>query len=126
MTAALAAMSVIAYAERTPLPEGTLLNVNVPNVLIRNIKGFKLTRRGTRKYRDKFAVMKDPHGKDCYWIGGRIEDKLEEGTDVAAVAEGYVSVTPIQIDMTNYALLDEMTHKNVAAELDATLRTTGK
>ena len=126
MTAALAAMSVIAYAERTPLPEGTLLNVNVPNELIRNIKGFKLTRRGTRKYRDKFTTMKDPHGKDCYWIGGRIEDKMEEGTDVAAVAEGYVSVTPIQIDMTNYALLDEMIYRNVAAELDETLRATGK
>lgn len=126
MTAALATMSIVNYIEKNPLPAGVLLNINVPNEFIRNIKGFKLTRRGTRKYKDKFTIMKDPHGKDCYWIAGRIEDKMEEGTDVTAVAEGYVSVTPIHIDMTSYDTLGEMQIKGVEDQLNESLKATGK
>ena len=120
-TAALAAMTVLNYIEEAGLPKDVLLNVNVPNELIRNIKGFKVTRRGIRKYRDKFTCMKDPRGKDCYWIAGRIEDKLQEGTDVTAVADGYVSVTPIHMDMTHYEMLGEMIDAGVAAKLSEKL-----
>lgn len=126
MTAALAAMSVLSYIEKKGLPENTLLNVNVPNVLLKDLKGFKLTQRGIRKYRDKFTPMKDPHGKDCYWIAGRIEDESIEGTDVTAVAEGYVSVTPVQIDLTNYPLLDAMRADNAAKQLDEGLKIAAK
>jgi 5'-nucleotidase len=121
MTAALSAMAVLEYAERTGLPEGTLLNVNVPNELIKKIKGFRLTKRGQRRYIDKFKHIKDPHGKDCYWIGGRLEDADEDGSDVTAVKEGFVSVTPISMDMTHYGLLEEMRGKGVDSALAKSL-----
>ncbi|MDR3280829.1 MAG: 5'/3'-nucleotidase SurE [Synergistaceae bacterium] len=108
MTAALSATAVLEHVERNPLPPDVLLNVNVPNELIKKIKGFKLTKRGKRRYLDKIICLKDPHGVDSYWIAGKIEDSPEDGTDVTAVRDGYVSVTPIKMDMTDYALLDEM------------------
>ncbi|MDR1471187.1 MAG: 5'/3'-nucleotidase SurE [Synergistaceae bacterium] len=107
-TAALAATAILSYAEKNGLPEDVMLNVNVPNELLRNIKGFKITRRGKRSYRDKFICLKDPQGNDCYWLGGSIEDTWEEGSDVTAVRDGYVSVTPVNLDMTDYAVLDDM------------------
>ncbi|MDR3331368.1 MAG: 5'/3'-nucleotidase SurE [Synergistaceae bacterium] len=121
-TATLAALAVLEYVERTGLPNDTLLNVNVPNEFMKNIKGFKLTRRGHRRYVDKFTTIKDPHGKDCYWIGGRVEDKREDGTDITAVDDGYVSVSPIAMDMTNYPLLDEMRGKGVDVLLAKSLK----
>lgn len=107
-SAAVAAMIVLGYVGAHNLPQGILLNINVPNEPIEHIKGFRLTNRGIRRYRDKFTCLKDPHGRDCYWIAGRIEDELKEGTDLAAVAGGYVSVTPVHMDMTAYPLLPGM------------------
>lgn len=108
LSAAVAAMAVLNYVEAHNLSQGILLNVNVPNEPIEKIKGFKLTNQGIRRYRDKFTCLKDPHGRDCYWIAGRIEDELKDGTDLAAVADGYVSVTPVHMDMTSYPVFSEM------------------
>lgn len=106
--AANAALAVLDYVRTHSLPENSLLNVNVPNRPLRELRGFRLTRGGKRRYVEKFTCLQDPHGRDCYWIAGRIEDVHEEGTDVTAVAEGFVSVTPIHMDMTNYSLLENM------------------
>jgi 5'-nucleotidase len=122
MTAAIAGMVVIDYVEKTPLPEGVMLNVNVPNVLLKNIKGFVLTGRGTRDYRNKFTCVKDPRGRDCYWMSGDVVEKQVDGTDVTAVSEGYVSVTPVYIDMTNYALLYDMKSSGVEEVLSKSLK----
>ena len=122
MTAAIAAMAVLEYIEKEGLPKGILLNINVPNEPIRNIKGFKLTKQGVRRYRDKFMVQKDPHGRDYYWIAGKIEDTHEEGSDVTAVADGYVSVTPIKMDMTGYELLAQMREGGVEGKLSASIK----
>ncbi|MDR1965942.1 MAG: 5'/3'-nucleotidase SurE [Synergistaceae bacterium] len=107
-TAALAATIVLEHVKENPLPENVLLNINVPNELMKNIKGFKITKMGHRKYVDKIACLKDPHGNDTYWIAGRVDDTREQGSDVTAVSDGYVSVTPVRMDMTDYAMLDEM------------------
>jgi 5'-nucleotidase len=123
-TAALAAMAVLEHVEKNPLPPGVLLNVNVPNELIKNIKGFKLTRRGKREYVGKITCMKDPHGNDGYWVGGEISDERLEGTDVTAVNDGYVSVTPINLDMTDYALLEEMRSRSLDQKFDKSLNIT--
>jgi 5'-nucleotidase len=117
-TAAMSAMAVLEYVERTGLPENTLLNVNVPNERIDKIKGFKLTKRGWRRYIDKVRVIEDPDEGCCCMIGGRPEYILEEGADVTAVKSGYVSVTPICLDMTHYELLGEMRAKGVDATLN--------
>jgi 5'-nucleotidase len=123
MTAAAAAMAVLEYAEKTGLPSDTLLNVNVPNARIREIKGFKLTKRGWRRYVDKLDHVMDPDGEMRCLIGGRTEDIDEEGSDVTAVRDGYVSITPIRLDMTHYGLLDEMRGMDAGAALNGLLRT---
>ena len=85
-----------------------LLNVNVPALPKEQIKGWRFTRQGKRHYSENIVERVDPRGKKYYWIGG---DDLgfvkDDGTDCMAVHDGYISVTPLQIDMTNYKSLSE-------------------
>lgn len=88
------------------LPKGILLNVNVPYLPISDIKGIRNTRQGLRVYRDRLDKRQDPRGHDYYWIGGDFPGgKDEKGTDIGALARGYVSVTPLQLDLTAYPAL---------------------
>jgi 5'-nucleotidase len=87
-------------------PEGILLNVNVPNLPVEEIRGFRITRKGIRIYRDKVNPLKDPKGRSYYWISGQPDDVMDEGSDVRAVWEGYVSITPIHMDMTHYPSIE--------------------
>lgn len=89
-------------------PEHTLFNVNIPSVPASEIKGVKLTKLGRRTFSDSIAKMKDPWGRPIYWIGGgSVTWTAEEGTDVSAVREGYISVTPLHLDVTFQARLDD-------------------
>jgi len=89
------------------LPEGVLLNVNVPYLKEDELKGFIITRQGLRVYRDELDARKDPRGKPYYWIGGEFPiGILEEGTDYGAIMAGYVSITPLQLDLTARAAMD--------------------
>jgi 5'-nucleotidase len=91
------------------LESDVLLNVNVPRGRRADIKGVEVTRLGRREYNDELIRRKDPFGRDYYWIGGKPPGGVgEPGTDVHAVAEGYVSVTPIELDLTNHALIDQI------------------
>ena len=94
------------YILEHSLPYDTLLNVNVPNVNAKGIKGMKLTRKGKRIYDDSIQETFDPHGEKHYWIGGG-QPYWEHGedTDIQAVQDNYVSVTPIHLDLTNYDAL---------------------
>lgn len=91
------------------VPPNTLLNINVPPGPKEAIKGWRLTRMGKRHYKEEVIERIDPRGRKYYWIGG---DSLgfdsDEGTDCVAVHEGYISVTPLQVDMTNHRFLQEM------------------
>ncbi len=85
------------------LPEKTLLNVNVPYCTMDDLEGFKVTRQGLRVYRDELVRREDPHGKPYYWIGGEAPSGIpEDGTDIGALSENFVSVTPLTLDMTAY------------------------
>lgn len=89
------------------LPPGTLLNINVPNRPVAEIAGTRITRLGKRIYHQMTVERIDPRGKKYYWIGGGEPDwEREEGTDLDAVDRGFVSVTPIHLDMTDYASFD--------------------
>jgi len=91
------------------LREITLLNVNIPDLPASEIKGIRITRQGKRKYSGLLEKRTDPMGRDYYWLGGDLpEDSLEEGTDVHAIAEGWVSVTPVHLDLTDYTSIDEV------------------
>jgi 5'-nucleotidase len=90
-------------------PKNTLLNVNVPYLPDDQIKGIRVTRQGLRVYRDLLVAREDPRGRPYYWIGGEAPTGVpEEGTDFGALAEGYVSVTPLQLDLTAYQTLEKM------------------
>ncbi len=89
-------------------PEHTLFNVNMPGIPAAEIKGVKLTKLGRRTFSDSIAKMKDPWGRPIYWIGGgSVTWTADEGTDVSAVREGYISVTPLHLDVTFQARLDD-------------------
>jgi 5'/3'-nucleotidase len=90
------------------MPLETLLNVNVPPLPKEQIKGWRLTRQGKRHYSENIVERTDPRGKKYYWIGGdNLGFTQEDGTDCMAVHEGYISVTPLQVDLTNYKLLQD-------------------
>jgi len=91
------------------LPPDTFLNVNVPNVPTQDMRGVRVTRLGKRIYRDALVERQDPSGKNYYWIGGEPPGGvMEDGTDVAAIAQNYVSITPVHLDMTSHALIDSL------------------
>ncbi len=89
------------------LPDGVLLSVNVPYRPLAEIHGYRVTRQGLRIYRDELVARKDPRGRPYYWIGGEAPIGVpEDGTDVGALHEGYVSVCPVQLDLTAHELLE--------------------
>jgi 5'-nucleotidase len=91
------------------LPERILLNVNVPCCPRSEIRGVRVTRMGLRVYHDELVRREDPYGRPYYWIGGEPPSGfVEEGTDIEALAHGYVSVTPIRLDFTAYAVMDTL------------------
>jgi 5'-nucleotidase len=91
------------------LPARVLLNVNVPALPAAQIRGVRVTRMGLRIYHDILVHREDPFGQPYYWIGGDPPTGLqEEGTDIGALAQGYISITPIQLDFTAYALIAQL------------------
>lgn len=100
---------------RQQLPPDTLLNVNIPELPRQELKGFAFTRQGKRRYGDAIVENVDPRGKKYYWIGGSQLDFVDaEGTDFSAIARGLISVTPLHLDLTNYASLDRLRQLKVA------------
>jgi len=91
------------------LPIGTLLNVNVP--AIKKVKGALLTKQGRSSWNDTYEIRHDPANRQYYWLTGSMHktDKSRE-FDVKAVDDGYISVTPIHYDLTDYSF-----HENVKA-----------
>lgn len=108
-TASLMAEQVVNHAISTGIPHGILLNVNIPYLPAEQIQGFRATRQGLRVYRDRLDSRTDPRGKPYYWIGGEAPTGIpEDGTDVGALVDGYVSITPLQLDLTAYPALQKI------------------
>jgi 5'-nucleotidase len=108
---------------RDGLPAGTLLNINVPNVPVDKIEGTLITRLGKRIYHQMTVERVDPRGKKYYWIGGGEPDwEREEGTDLDAVDRKFVSITPLNLDMTDYSSFDglrsmeKMSYREIARQ----------
>ena len=96
------------------MPPDTLLNVNVPELPLQEIKGYALTRQGKRRYGDVIVEKVDPRGRKYYWIGGNQLDYVDsEGTDFNAIQQGLISVTPLHLDLTNYASLTRLQYLNL-------------
>lgn len=107
--AAVVARRVVQSVWRNGLMADILLNVNVPYRPLDQIRGLRVTRQGIRVYRDLLVRREDPRGRPYYWIGGEAPTGVpKNGTDLGALAEGFVSVTPLQLDMTAYRVMKNM------------------
>jgi 5'-nucleotidase len=108
-TAATATCALISRLKNHPLPADTILNVNVPDIPFEQIEGFQATRLGFRHKAEPVVKAADPKGNPIYWVGpaGAGQD-AGPGTDFHAITEGFVSVTPLQIDLTRYDAIDTL------------------
>lgn len=96
------------------LPPDTVLNVNVPQLPLDELKGIAITRQGIRDYGGDIHVREDPRGKPYYWIGGfRPDHIIHDGTDFEAIAEDKVSVTPLHRDITNHESLGLLRERDI-------------
>ncbi len=102
-------LKISKYVLENKLPKDTLLNVNVPGIDKEEIKGVMVTRQGKRLYEEPVVEKTDPRGRKYYWIGGDALDFIHiENSDIVAVNEGYVSVTPITLDLTDFNFMDNL------------------
>ena len=94
---------------RKSFPPHTLLNVNLPATLPEEVKGIKITSLGQRQYSDSITKALDPKGREYFWIGGGISAWAgADNADFRAVEDGFISVTPLHLDLTNYQTLEEI------------------
>ena len=95
--------------EKIKIHEGTLLNINIPNVPENEIKGVKITKQGKSYWEDAFEVRADPNGRDYYWLTGKMVYKDDSTEfDIAAVQDNFVSITPLHYDLTDYNTYEEI------------------
>ncbi|CAM3558297.1 5'/3'-nucleotidase SurE [Vibrio aquimaris] len=108
-TAAIVAKQMVEQHLKAPIPTNKLLNVNIPDLSLDEIKGICTTRLGARHHAEPMLKQQDPRGCDIYWLGppGKEQD-AGEGTDFYAIEQGFVSVTPIQVDLTAHESLPTM------------------
>ncbi|HEX9773526.1 MAG TPA: 5'/3'-nucleotidase SurE [Steroidobacteraceae bacterium] len=108
-TAARVASELVMRLTRTPLHRSMILNINVPDLPYEKLRGFRSTRLGNRHRSEPVVESADPRGRPVYWVGAAGEGAdAGEGTDFHAVAEGYVSVTPLQVDLTRHSALADV------------------
>ena len=108
--AALFAVKIAQYVAKEGLPKDTFLNINVPNLGEKEIKGYKITEQGRWTHNGAEVFEKvDPRGKKYYWIGGGelVFDKRGD-TDFEAVSNGYISITPLHLDLTDYPSIPKL------------------
>jgi len=104
---AVAVRKILRQVKHWPFPEFTLLNVNIPYLGQKPYKGARITKLGKRVYNDIIVEKTDPRGKHYYWIGGEPEWFEIDGSDFSAVNAGYISITPLAIDMTSHSTYRE-------------------
>nr|WP_211164382.1 5'/3'-nucleotidase SurE [Shewanella salipaludis] len=105
-TAAVFAARIVKGLLSHPLAKDQILNVNVPDLPLAEIQGIRVTRLGARHKAEGMVRMEDPAGREIFWLGPPgIEQDASQGTDFDAVANGYVSITPLTVDLTAYSQL---------------------
>jgi 5'-nucleotidase len=110
-TAAYYGEQALRHLQGIALPKGHLLSVNIPAVEPGKAKGFRLAPQGQRRIMEKLVKREDPKGRPYYWIGGTSFDELKDhtpGSDHSLLKEGYVTLTPLCLDLTSHALLEAL------------------
>lgn len=100
--------AVIDYVLKEGLPQGTYLNLNVPN--IPQVKGIKVCRQADARFTDEYDLKEDAEGKPVYWLTGSLHERrpIRPGSDIVALNEGYASLVPCKIDVTDYAYMEKL------------------
>ncbi|NSW83857.1 MAG: 5'/3'-nucleotidase SurE [Syntrophothermus sp.] len=99
---------VLRILHREGVGKDIILNINVPCLPRSEIRGIRITKLGVRRYENLFEERKDPRGNSYYWLGGEvIREEQDPDSDVAAVNQGYISITPIHFDLTDYQLIED-------------------
>jgi 5'-nucleotidase len=112
-TAAVFLHQIIKKIIEFPLEKGIVLNVNIPNLKAEEIRGMEITRLGRRIYNDSLIEREDPKRNKYYWIAGKLLDtEVEEGTDVKAVGDKKVSITPLRLDITAFNFIEKLKRQN--------------
>jgi 5'-nucleotidase len=107
--AAKIALKIIKHYQKENLPKHTLMNINVPDRTLQKIKGILPARQGFRHYDNSILKRTDHRGKDYFWVGGQYAGFVkEQDTDCALVDKGYATITPLKLDVTDMAFLEEM------------------
>ncbi|MEO5666919.1 MAG: 5'/3'-nucleotidase SurE [Bdellovibrionota bacterium] len=102
-------VDLVKQLQKNPVPSNCLLNVNFPNVTKNKVKGVRVARQGFRIYTDKVASRLDNRGKKYFWLGGQYAGfKQIEGSDCEVLDQGYISITPFRIDLTQYDYLQKL------------------
>ena len=103
------APDIIAKLVKNKWPDNTLMNVNFPALPVEKIKGVRLAPLGRRKINEKITERLDPKGRAYYWIGGPLLDDYDrEGVDLHQIAKGYITITPLCLDLTDYKVLEDL------------------
>ncbi|KZN46729.1 5'/3'-nucleotidase SurE [Pseudoalteromonas luteoviolacea] len=108
-TAAAVTVKIIKALGSHPLPKDQIININVPDIPLPELKGMKVTRLGARHKADTMTKQRDPWNRDIFWYGSLgSESDAGEGTDFFAVNQGYASITPLTVDMTAHDSIDSL------------------
>ncbi len=108
-TAAAVAAELVQKIEKAPLAADTVLNLNVPNLPLEELKGIKATRLGFRHKSEQLLKDTDPYGRPIYWVGPAGEGQdAGEGTDFHAIEHGFASVTPLKVDLTHHQVIGDL------------------
>jgi 5'-nucleotidase len=114
------AREVIARIIRTPLPRGSLINVNIPSREKWPVRGVRIVPQNITPYVEKFDRRVDPRGRTYFWTSNVLDcPEPHPDTDVTALAEGFITVTPLQFDLTNTVLIEKMKNWNILLENSA-------
>lgn len=107
--AAEAATKIVKNVLDKGMPADTLLNLNIPNMPAEELKGWKVTRQGKRIYGDAVIEKVDPRGRKYFWIGGdTLGFEHRDDSDFEALSNGFISITPLHLDLTNHKTMDEL------------------
>ncbi len=108
-SAALFSQKIAFNLLKNNLPSNLVLNINFPNIDYEEIKGIRITRHGKRVYQDEVKIIHDPQGTTHYWLGGELpEGSIEPDTDVEAIHNNMVSITPLSLNLTNYQMITKV------------------
>lgn len=108
------AVEILKQSNGVEIPEHTLLNLNVPDRALRDIKGLQLVSQGFRHYSGTVLKRRDHRGKDYFWVGGQYRGyRPQDGTDCEVVDKGYVALTPVKLDTTDHQVLASWRRRNV-------------